>query len=209
MLNLSHIAAKITMSDIRNMYLIECQMILSFRMGLFKYQWKKQHDWQCKCCWNVCVQGQWPPSLFLSLSQGAFSLSRGFEMIMCTFAKQSLIFRFECAREFDLCVFDLSSVLCWCSSLSFQQCLIHMRSGRRASEDSVWGKTSREDGGVCVLCWSRVCACMVALFAQMLVLTQWWNFQCAKTPASSELNTSAHPSVLMQMRVCVCVIEYG
>ncbi len=152
----------------------------------------------------LCAGDNDRPASF-SLSQGSFSLSRGFEMIMCTFAKQSLIFRFECAREFDLCVFDLSSVLCWCSSLSFQQCLIHMRSGRRASEDSVWGKTSREGGGVCVLCWSRVCACMVALFAQMLVLTLWWNFQCAKTPASSELNT-AHPSVLMQMRVCVCCV---
>ncbi len=51
-------------------------------------------------------------ALCLSLSQGSFSLSHGFEMIMCTFAKQSLIFRFECAREFDLCVCLICHLFC-------------------------------------------------------------------------------------------------
>lgn len=170
---------------------------------------------------SVCRR-QWPPSLSLSfsrifplpsLSEGSLCLSLSLSRIFLPLswlwddnvhvckAKFDLPF-WVCERVWSVCVW---SVICFVLVfLAFLSAMSHSYA-QWTSEDSVWGKTSRESGGgACVLCWSRVCVRMVALFGQMLVLTLRWNFQCAKTPASSELNT-AHPSVLMQMRACVCV----
>lgn len=107
-----------------------------------------------------------------------------------------------------LCVFDLSCVLYWCFSLSFQPCLIHMRSGRFCVRENIKGK--------------RQCVCFVLVKSVRvhggIIRTDAYVDTAVKYSVCQNISIirikyslplCPHADARVCAHVCVCVIEDG